>query len=483
MPDSMIDAAATRVGKALAHAGDQIADVTSFKTGCAVIAPMFADVLEVDALVMSVVTANPTFMVHVDWRAGHPPAIIDSRETGFDEAIPEICRELPVWEIDYPDRLHVSIHVASNSTLDVRGLNEISVLLPPFLELSRRSDRLSQATSLLDIAMEEITARELDSVPQRIVERIGKSFDAPTAFYPASEEEPTRPVLPLAIYSAGLATQVTDHLFASFGQIPEGPVQRAHDSAPRAAPVTAASLAGSREAGRIIAMLDRSRIIDFVALQVVHQERAIGVMVSLLTKHRNGDRERRFTSEDIATLASSVLIAGWALPLAQQYGRARRALQESEMLRHVAITSFQHKDAAETLVLASGVAKIVFRADFVAVATIAADWTSSRWEHVDGNRTQSHLQLRLHDFASDGRDWFERPSYFLVQNVATDSNLAGENLAIHLAEGLTSSISVPFPILSGRRGFLMIGFREERQIGEDDVRFVRSMAQTIAAAL
>lgn len=137
----------------------------------------------------------------------------------------------------------------------------------------------------------------------------------------------------------------------------------------------------------------------------------------------------------------------------------------------------------ETLVLASGVAKIVFRADFVAVATIAADWTSSRWEHVDGNRTQAHEKRAMHHFKDGHRKWFEGSSWFVVRNVATDRHLEGENLPIHREEELISSISVPFPLPLGQCGFLMIGFREERQIGEEDIRFVRSMAQTIAATL
>lgn len=103
MQDSMTDAAAARVVTALAHASEHFADAMSFRTGCVAIAPMFAEVLEVDVLVMSVVTANPTFTVLIDWQADKPPAIIDSREAGFHEAIPEICREPPIWDIDYPD--------------------------------------------------------------------------------------------------------------------------------------------------------------------------------------------------------------------------------------------------------------------------------------------------------------------------------------------------------------------------------------------
>jgi GAF domain-containing protein len=89
----------------------------------------------------------------------------------------------------------------------------------------------------------------------------------------------------------------------------------------------------------------------------------------------------------------------------------------------------------------------------------------------------------MHHFTGEMRDWFRHPSWFVVRNVATDTSLDGEARHIHLAEGLISSISVPVMLPSNDYGFLLIGFRQEHEFNDADIRFARSMGQTIAAAL
>jgi hypothetical protein len=480
LPD--LDGMAVRIGRALTRASNELARAVSFKTGCAAIAPMFAEVLDVEALVMSVVAASPAFTVHAEWRAGEPVAIIDSREIGFDNRVLVPYQDAPLWEIDYPDLLHVSIRVLPGVVPMTAGLDVISALLLPFFELSRRSDRLLRATSLLDVALEAVTAREADSVPRHIVERIGRAVDAPAAFFPARDAMLPRPPIISSIYAAGFNPDVIKQLFTLLGQIPDGPVQRAFDSPLMAAPVTPTSQ-WTGGATRNAAMLEQMPVSDYIARQVVHQNRPIGVILVIAPTLSERASARQFTSDDIANVASLAMVAGWALPLAHEYGMARRALQESEMLRHVAMTGYRSKSFAETLLLASGVAKAVFGADYVAVAVIAADWSSSHWEHVIGNQTQAHERRPMHHFTGEMRDWFRRPSWFVVRNVATDTAEDGEVRHIHLAEGLISSISVPVLLPSNNYGFLLIGFRHEHEFNDADIRFARSMGQTIAAAL
>jgi hypothetical protein len=478
------DLFALRIGRAMVRRQVELAAAISFKAGCAVVAPMFADVLEVTSLVLSVVTEQPAITLHVDWRLGVGPRVIDSREVGFSEAVPEICEREPHWETVFPDRMRVQVRSCDPIPERVGGLEVIATLLLPFHELTRRTERLNQATSLLEVALNAVATRDADGVYREIVRRVGESVRAPAAFYPALDGYLPGSADAVHIYANGLPEQIAQHLFISLGQFTDGPVQRAMASRAGAAPTTPASLGYGPDAERINAMLAQLRISDYVALRVAHEDQPIGAIV-VVAMQPDGDTTppAGLTQSDIATVASAGFIAGWAIPLAQQQRRLRRSLQESEMLRHLAQVSYQHRDQNETLSMASGVARIIFGADYVAMATISEDGRPTGFGHVTGNRTDAHLRKSEFPLSERMRAWLANPTTIAIENVAEETDLDPQDMLIHHEEELVSSLTVPFERSDGGWSFLLIGFRERQTLGADDVRFAQALAQTIASAV
>jgi hypothetical protein len=477
------DLFALRIGRAIVRRQVELAEAISFKVGCAVVAPMFGDVLEVKSLVLSVVTEQPEITIHVDWRLGPPPRVIDSREIGFAEAIPEIADSEPRWETSFPGRMRVQVRSCDPIPERVGGLEAIATLLLPFHELSRRTDRLNRATSLLEVALNAVATRDADGVYREIIRRVGESVQAPAAFYPAPDGTLPGSGDAVHIYAHGLPDRVAQHLFLSLGQFTDGPVQRAIDSPSGAAPTTPTSLGNGADAERINSMLAQLHVDDYVALRVVHEGKSIGAIVVVSAQGEDGSPPRGLTQSDIATVASAGFIAGWAIPMAQQQRKLRRSLQESEMLRHLTQVSYQHRDQDETLSMASGVARIIFGADYVAMASITDDGRPTGFRHVTGNCTDAHLRKSQPPISERMRAWMANPTTITIEDLSEEPDLDERDMLIHHEEGLVSSLTVPFERTDGGWSFLLIGFREQQVLSADDVRFAQALAQTIAAAL
>jgi hypothetical protein len=477
------DLFALRVGRAVSRHRADLSEAISFKAGCAVVATMFGDVLESSSLVMSVTAVVPKIVLHVDWNRDATPRIVDSRESGFEEDIPDICASPPRWQTDFPERMRVELRTRDSVADRVGGLETVASLLLPFLELSRRTNRLYRAMSLLEVAQASNGPRPARSVSGEIVERIGRGVGAPTAFYSVADGVDVETFLPAHVFSGRLSERVSDHLFAAFGRIPDGPVQRALESPPGAAPTTWNSTSSGKHASRINAMLSRLDVIDYVSLPVFHGDAPIGVLVSVLTNAGGPGATHAFTQNDIATVASSAFIAGWAIPLAEQQARLRRSLQESEMLRHLAQVSFQHKDRGETLSMASGVARVIFGADYVAIGTVDGTGELSRFRHVSGNRSDAHDQTRSTVFSERLRSWLDNPNLQVIENLHERPELTPEEFPILHTEELITSIISPFATSDGTWIVLLIGFRIEQKVTEEDIRFAHALSQTIASVL
>jgi GAF domain-containing protein len=477
------DLFALRVGRAMERHRDAFSDAISFKAGCTVVASMFGDVLESSSLVMSVIAVVPEITLHVDWHRDEVSRIIDSRERGFEEDVPPICAEPACWHMNFPDRMRVELRSRDDEPERVGGLETIASMLLPFLELSRRTDRLYRAMSLLEVAQTAVGPRSAASVSGEIVDRIGRGIGAPTAFFPVSDVDDVETLNPAYIYSDRLSERVSGHLFASFGRVPDGPVQRALASPQGAAPTTLSSNGLGAHGERINAMLGRLDVVDYVAVRVMHQNEPIGVLASVLVDSGESASPRGFTGNEVATVASSAFIAGWAIPLAEEQAKLRRSLQESEMLRHLAQISFQHKDRAETLSMASGVARIIFGADYVAIGTVDDAGELSKFRHVSGNQTEAHTLTRSEMFSKNVRTWLDHPNLTVIENLADRPHLTPEQFPILHSESLVTSIISPFETSDGTWIVLLIGFRNQQMVSEEDTRFAHALSQTIASAL
>lgn len=472
---------ASRIGQAFLNHGAALSGAISFKAGCAVIAPMFGDLLQSPGLVMTVISEIPPIILHVEWLRGESERIIDSRELGFDDAIPDICARPPSWAIDYPDRLRLELRSYVPYSADTGGLETLSTLILPYLELSRRTDRLSRALSILEVALTPTVSRNSNDTSGEIVKRIGHLVSAPTAFFPVLTSEQMPGDDPVHIFPGYLAEHVSQHMFASFGRIPEGPVQRALRSPAGAAPTTRVSIGDEDAANRLNAMLARLNITDYLAIRVVHEDHPIGVVACVLTT--TGGTRMRFSGDEVARVASAAFIAGWAIPLAEQQAHLRRLLLESEMLRHLVQVSFQHKNRDETLITASNVARIIFGADYVGIGTISSRGELRGFRYVSGNRTEAHQRVTYTFASSSVRNWLEQPNLIVLENLGERSNFQAEEFPILRQEQLQTVIISPFELQDGSWVVLMIGFRSNQRVTEHDSRFAQSLAQTIAAAI
>ena len=477
------DVIALRIGRSIAASTDQLSEAISFKAGCVVVASIFGDVLESTSLVMSVFSEVPAITLHVDWSGKGSARIADSRESGFEESVPDVCAENASWKKDYPGRMHIELRSRDVDAGSVGGLDAVSALLLPFLELSRRTDRLNRAMALLELAMSPVLDRSSGSVSSQIVQRLGQQVDSPAAFYPASSIDLEDSVEPQHIYPGRLTDRVSEHLFGSFGRIPAGPVQRALLSPSGAAPTTRSSIGSGDDAVRINSMLSRLDVIDYMALRVVHNDRPIGVIVCVLTDPEGQEQPRTFTGNDIATTASSAFIAGWAIPLAEQQAGLRRTLYESEMLRHLVLVSIQHKDRDETLSMATGVARIIYGADYVAIGSVNRFGEMTDFRHVTGNRTEIHKVTPAYSDSELIHEWLQNPRLVVLPNLSNRPDMTPDSFPILHGEGLVTSIISPFEVSGGTWIVLLIGFRSLQEITEQDTRFAHALSQTIAAVI
>ncbi|MEJ7840114.1 MAG: hypothetical protein WKF81_14970, partial [Thermomicrobiales bacterium] len=424
---------------------------------------------------------TPSIVLHVDWIRDRAITIIDSREIDYDSSIPDLCSQAPFWEISFPGRLRVELRTHAAVPFESASLETLSALLLPFLELSRRTDRLSRAMSLLEVALTPVLSRQNSDTSSEIVERVGRQINAPTAFYPAPSPAPEAGDGPAHIYHGPLSNHVSQHIFNSFGRLPGGPVQRAMQSPAGAAPVTRASSGQGESALRLNEMLSRLSLTDYITIRVVHHERTIGVIACVATTSTLATGQ--FSGDDIATVASAGFIAGWAIPLAEQQAHLRRSLLESEMLRHLVQVSFQHKDQDETLSIASGVARILFSADYVALGSVSSCGELLGFRHVSGNRTEAHQHVG-YTFTSDTvRSWLQSPNLIILQNLDTNARIEPKQFPILSGEQLITVIIAPIELEDGNWMILLIGFRTKQLVTDDVSRFARSLSQTIAAAL
>jgi len=482
-PRHVGDTAASRLGQVLIDMHTVLEDVITFEGGCQVMAPMFAALMRVDSLLLTIESLGPVLSIVVVIRRGDHPVLLDSREgdidfSAFDDFEPE-----PVWEFSIPQRITMNIRIAPGAVPETVDLDPLAAVLLPFHELVRRSDRLSRATSLLDVALDAVAAQEPASMPRSILRHIGKAVGAVAGYYPAEDGKTPQTIWPQAVAPQTHDVALLTQIFQQFGLLPGGPVQRVFESSLRSAPATLASLTSNDDIDHSVDLLGQLPINDFIAVRVLHQNRSLGVLVVLATTLPGDLPGRTFTSSEVATLRSYALVAGWALTLASEYGQLRRSLQQSEMLRHVAINSFRLRDFSQTVELASTVAKTALGADYVAVALIEENWSSSRWVFAQGNRTQVHHERPMHTMTGSMRDWFKRSSWYVLEDSTKDTRAEPGAHMVHRAEGLVSSISVSFLVPGGGYGFLLLGFRERRQIETADVEFAQSMAQTMTAVL
>ena len=153
------------------------------------------------------------------------------------------------------------------------------------------------------------------------------------------------------------------------------------------------------------------------------------------------------------------------------------------MLRHLAQVSAQHRDQEETLSMASGVARVLFGADYVAIGSVNEHGFPSNYRYVSGNRTDVHLSDQQPVVSSRFRAWLANPITTVIDDFASEPGIAEGELQVHRQEGLVTSITVPFQALDGTWLYLIIGFREHQTLSDDDVRFANALAQTIASTM
>jgi transcriptional regulator with GAF, ATPase, and Fis domain len=472
---SVADDSAGRVGAAISRHAQGLVEAVSFKAGCTVVAAILGDALAADDLTLSIRSTFPPFEVHVCWQSGTPTVIVDSREAHFADLRPATLDATAAWTFDIPDRMAVELRTGRCIDIGDAELRTIVSLLSPYLELTRRMERVHRASGLLDLAVDWQITRHSEAVFTQIVRRVGETVRCPAAMYILADDQD---IEHMHVYESAFAPQAAQHIFTSIRQIADGPIDRAIQAPPLASPTSMTSMALDAPGRTANQLIEQLQVSDYVAVKMLYHGNAIGVLI-VTAMHG-----RTLTSDEIAMVASLAWSAGLAIPIAQQQRITRRRLQESEMLRHLANVNHQHRDPDEALRMATNVARIIFGADYVAIGTIGHEDYRLSYHSVSGNQTTEHLQLERVIETDLVREWVRHPVPYVLTDDVISSPVMQREMRVHRAERLRTSMSAGVRVAGKQHTlFLMTGFRRATRFDEEELHFANALTQTIAMSL
>ena len=159
----------------------------------------------------------------------------------------------------------------------------------------------------------------------------------------------------------------------------------------------------------------------------------------------------------------------------------RARIRESEAEHRISHMAWLAEDPEESLDVLAQSMKLLFDADYVAFIEITGD--TATWTHAIG----AAIPTPPESIRRVPNDWFReriaRLETGVIRELGVDPPVPAMAFPVLHREGLVSAIFVPFGLMGAMRGSVVLGYRMRREITSGDIRFARSLAQGVAAAL
>jgi GAF domain-containing protein len=159
----------------------------------------------------------------------------------------------------------------------------------------------------------------------------------------------------------------------------------------------------------------------------------------------------------------------------------RSLVRENEAVRRINQVAWQSANVEESVSLVARTVALLFDADMVVLVEMRnamATWYYTYGSILPVERTGTLLLPNV---------WYQEKVAHLeeivVPELGVDPPMPATDFPYLLEEALVSFLAVPFRILEGIRGTLIIGYRTRRAISSGDIRFAKSLTHGVAATL
>jgi transcriptional regulator with GAF, ATPase, and Fis domain len=208
--------------------------------------------------------------------------------------------------------------------------------------------------------------------------------------------------------------------------------------------------------------------------------RAIGAVAAFTPVRRNGTAE----GNGVNVLATLPRFARYVSPSIQNsllQHELHSLIRENEAVRRISQVAWQSANVEESVSLVARTVALLFDADMVVLVEMRN--AMATWYHTYGSilsvERTGVLQLPNHWY----QEKVEHLEEIVVPELGVDPPMPASDFPYLLEEGLVSFLAVPFRILDGIRGTLIIGYRTKRAIFSGDIRFAKSLTHGVAATL
>ena len=174
--------------------------------------------------------------------------------------------------------------------------------------------------------------------------------------------------------------------------------------------------------------------------------------------------------------------AGFILGYGGEQRDAARAAEESQVLRQLGLKLGEPTDLSQMLQATVNGARQLLDADYVALATIAADGTS-RWISMSGNKTDAYKRTVFPSHKGMAAKVVDAREPIVIERFTDADGRPSDEFPIHIAEGGVTAFVVP--IMRGGKPFgaLIVGSRKPRRWKAHEIQLGMVLGNAAAVSI
>lgn len=215
----------------------------------------------------------------------------------------------------------------------------------------------------------------------------------------------------------------------------------------------------------------------------------LGVLVIASVRRMNQEdlQQLNLSASQLATAISNVRAFEESQQIASELARSNehleRLLETSETLQDIGRELVVQSDLQTLLDLVCRESRRLLRADYAAVATLADPFGATRWAAIDGAISSAARDTIFPPGKGTAARVIEQAGPVVITNFGQNPDFPADEFPVHVAEGMRAALGVPLFRKDTPVGALIIGYRSERRISEQEIELATALASYASIAI
>lgn len=229
------------------------------------------------------------------------------------------------------------------------------------------------------------------------------------------------------------------------------------------------------------------RALANVPLRYGRQVLGVLVIASVQRMNQEDLQQLSLSASQLATAISNVRAFEESQQIASELARSNehleRLLETSETLQDIGRELVVQSDLQTLLDLVCRESRRLLRADYAAVATLADPFGATRWAAIDGAISSAARDTIFPPGKGTAARVIEQAGPVVITNFGQNPDFPPDEFPVHVAEGMRAALGVPLFRKDTPVGALIIGYRSERRISEQEIELATALASYASIAI